>query len=63
MTIAKIRYGAGLPDDTVGFDGDFYLDTVAGNLYQRVAGVYTVTALGGSGGSSVGSDLYLFNNY
>jgi len=60
MTIAKIRYGAGLPDDTVGFDGDFYLDTVAGDLYQRVAGVYTVAALGGA---SAGSDLYLFNNY
>jgi hypothetical protein len=60
MTIAKIRYGAGLPDNSVGFDGDFYLDTIAGDLYQRVAGVYTVAALGGS---SVGSDLYLFNNY
>jgi len=60
MTIAKIRYGAGLPDDTVGFDGDFYLDTVAGDLYQRVSGAYTVAALGGA---SAGSDLYLFNNY
>ncbi len=63
MTIAKIRYRAGLPDSSVGFDGDFYIDTLNGDLYQRESGSYQIVALGGSTVSSIGSDLYLFNNY
>lgn len=63
MTIAKIRYGSGIPDSSVGFDGDFYLDTLNGDLYQRESGSYQIVALGGSTVSSIGSDLYLFNNY
>lgn len=63
MTLTKIRYGSGIPDSSVGFDGDFYLDTLNGDLYQRESGSYQIVALGGSTVSSIGSDLYLFNNY
>ena len=60
MILTKIRYGTGAPNDAVGADGDLYLDTVSGDLYQRVSGVYSLAALGGS---ATGSDLYLFYNY
>ena len=64
MILTKIRYGTGAPNDTVGADGDLYLDTASGDLYQRLSGVYSLTLLGGGGGgSSVGADLYLFFNY
>lgn len=60
MILTKIRYGTGAPTDSVGADGDLYLDTVSGDMYQRVGGVYSLAALGGS---SAGADLYLFFNY
>ena len=63
MTIAKIRYGEGVPDSSVGFDGDFYIDTLNGDLYQRKLGVYSISPLGGDTVSSTGSDLYLYYNY
>ncbi|GGR11349.1 GDSL-type esterase/lipase family protein [Deinococcus ruber] len=34
------RFGAGAPDDGVGTDGDIYMDTSSGALYQRVSGAY-----------------------
>jgi len=49
----QIRSGAGVPDDATGKDGDMWLDTVAGNLYQRTAGHYAIIAnLKGPAGSA-----------
>lgn len=38
------RVGASAPDDVVGLDGDLYLRTSNGDVYQRAAGVYSVVA-------------------
>lgn len=37
-----IRSGSGVPSDAVGNDGDLYIRTSNGNLYQRAAGVYAI---------------------
>lgn len=37
-----IRFGTGAPDNGVGVDGDAYYRTSTGDLYFRVAGVYTL---------------------
>jgi hypothetical protein len=36
------RNGSGLPDDVVGVDGDYYLRTLDGDVYQRSGGTYSV---------------------
>lgn len=36
------REGSGAPSDSLGVDGDFYLDGVSGNVYTKAAGAYTV---------------------
>lgn len=38
------RTGSGVPSNSVGVDGDFYLRTTNGNVYTRAAGVYTNTS-------------------
>ncbi len=38
------RDGAGVPADTLGADGDYYLDTATGNVYLRSTGVYAQVA-------------------
>lgn len=38
------RAGAGVPDNGVGIDGDFYLNNVNGDVYLRAAGAYSVVA-------------------
>lgn len=38
------RSGAGAPNDATGKDGDMWLDTTTGNVYQRQSGVYVLTA-------------------
>src|SRR4051812_28194607 len=38
------RNGVGVPDDAVGANGDMYLDTATGNVYERQEGVYVLTA-------------------
>lgn len=49
-----LRSGAGIPSNSLGVDGDYYLDTNSGNLYQRVSGSYgaPVTNLKGPAGAS-----------
>ena len=36
------RQGSGVPSNSTGIDGDFYLDGDAGNVYQRVLGSYNI---------------------
>lgn len=36
------REGAGVPDNAIGVDGDYYINTSNADLYKRVAGVYGV---------------------
>ena len=48
------RYGAGVPDDAVGNNGDFYLDTNTGDIYAKATGAYgLVMNIKGPPGSSV----------
>ena len=35
------RHGSGAPSNSLGVDGDFYVDTVTDFYYQRASGVYT----------------------
>lgn len=36
------REGSGVPSNSLGSDGDFYLDGDTGNVYQRASGTYSV---------------------
>jgi hypothetical protein len=36
--------GTGAPSDSLGKDGDMYLDSATGDIYQRTAGHYTIVA-------------------
>jgi hypothetical protein len=38
------RNGTGAPSDTLGTDGDYYLDDATGNLWQRQSGHYAIVA-------------------
>jgi len=38
------RNGTGVPDDAIGANGDMYLDTATGKVYERREGVYVETA-------------------
>lgn len=38
------RTGSGAPSNGLGVNGDFYLDTATGNVYEKAAGVYSVVA-------------------
>ncbi|HEX3817535.1 MAG TPA: hypothetical protein VHW03_04535 [Chthoniobacterales bacterium] len=38
------RNGSGVPSDSLGADGDYYLDDDAGNVYAKAAGAYTLVA-------------------
>ena len=40
-TGSTLRFGAGVPANTLGADGDSYLDTTGGIFYLRAAGAYT----------------------
>jgi hypothetical protein len=40
----QIRSGAGAPSDATGKDGDMWLNTTTGDLYQRTAGHYAIIA-------------------
>lgn len=33
--------GSGVPSNTLGVDGDYYLDNATGNVYNKVAGSWT----------------------
>ena len=36
------RNGSGAPADSLGINGDFYLDTSSGDVYEKASGVYSV---------------------
>ena len=36
------RAGSGVPSNSVGQDSDFWLDNSTGNVYERIAGVYSL---------------------
>ena len=38
------RTGSGTPSNGLGVDGDYYLDSVTGDVYERVLGAYTLVA-------------------
>ena len=38
------RNGTGAPANTLGADGDYYLDSATGNVYQRASGTYSIVA-------------------
>ena len=38
------RNGSGVPSDTLGIDGDFYLDVITGDVYRRASGSYAIVA-------------------
>jgi len=40
--IAQVRTGTGAPANTLGNDGDFYLDNSTGNYYTKSGGVWTL---------------------
>ncbi|MCP4076689.1 MAG: hypothetical protein GY744_10970, partial [Gammaproteobacteria bacterium] len=40
--IAQVRTGNGAPANTLGNDGDFYLDNATGNYYTKSGGVWTL---------------------
>lgn len=48
------RFGTGAPSNSLGNDGDCYLDTATGNVYLKVSGSYVLqgTISGGGGGGS-----------
>jgi hypothetical protein len=54
---SQIRNASGVPSNSLGIDGDYYIDTDTGFMYQRVSGAYAVqmTLKGspGDNGSSV----------
>lgn len=37
---SKWWHGEGAPDDAMGADGDFYLETISGDIYYRTGGVW-----------------------
>lgn len=48
------RNGSGLPNNSVGVDGDYYLRTLNGDVYEKQSGAYILVAniSGGGGGVS-----------
>jgi hypothetical protein len=36
------REDSGVPSDSLGIDGDFYLDGATGDVYERISGTYTL---------------------
>ncbi len=61
------RDGVGIPDDSIGYNGDYYLDTLSGDIYSKVAGVYvfkmTLSGGGGGGGGITNFVVQTDNNF
>jgi len=56
---ANISFGGTLPQNTVGKNGDVFINTFAGNFAQKISGTWTVVyTLPSSGGSTDGTVLY-----
>lgn len=52
-TVSVWRDGSGVPLDTMGEDGDYYLDDATGDVYTKVSGAWTVVAnIKGSAGAT-----------
>jgi hypothetical protein len=48
------RVGSGVPSNSLGIDGDFYLDTATSDVYSKASGVYTLVAnIKGEPGGSI----------
>lgn len=41
---STMRNGAGAPDDSLGANGDYYINTTSGDLYLKSVGIYAVVA-------------------
>jgi len=41
---ATMRDGSGVPANTLGVDGDYYLNDATGDIYKRTSGVYAIAA-------------------
>lgn len=53
MAGTVIRNGTGVPDNSLGVNGDYYLDTASGHFYYKSEGAYAdILTLGGGGGGS-----------
>jgi len=56
---ANISFGGMLPQNTVGKNGDVFINTSAGNFAQKISGTWTIVyTLPSSGGSTDGTVLY-----
>ncbi|HEY9003339.1 MAG TPA: hypothetical protein VIM89_18430 [Mucilaginibacter sp.] len=56
---ANISFGGTLPQNTIGKNGDVFINTSAGNFAQKISGVWTVVyTLPSSSGSTDGTVLY-----
>ena len=55
ITTSIWRDGAGVPSDSLGNNGDYYLDTLTGDIYNKIAGLYVfrMTIAGGSGSGEI----------
>jgi hypothetical protein len=69
---ATWRVGSGVPSNTIGVDGDMYLRSTTGDVYQKQSGVYVLTANikgpqgeqgeqgeSGTGGGEEATDIHL----
>lgn len=46
----RLRHGEGPPDDSLGNNGDIYVDLSTGDVYQKTSSSYTIITGGGGGG-------------
>jgi hypothetical protein len=53
-----LRNGTGAPSNSLGIDGDYYLDVSTGDIYEKIAGTYVIVAniLGPPGPVAVSTD-------
>lgn len=49
------RIGRSAPSNSVGANGEFWLDDATGDLYEKINGIYTIVPVPGGGGGAVSS--------
>ena len=63
---SRIYTGAGAPDDGYGIDGDFYVDTTVGDVYNKTAGTWTnrgsIVGPAGPAGPVGNADVLIMEN-